>query len=253
MYNISCYWRIAVHGSNSDRSDLRFEVWKPVFVQRDLGVYTIDLLREICNKPVLKRDFTAHGIIVSFGISSQTAQWTRAIQYRGPSFCAVDETGPTLSLWSQYRFLDEIQTKVLKFSSLLFTVTVPLQLSCEFLFLHIKSLYSFYSSITVHWKETGGEPDRKPYPLLYGLTNPYIYLKSENSQDYAQKPQQNCTFMNSASDNAFLCNDYDRRKGGGGGGRIPMRIPLTSLRNEKSSFQCIACGSLNGHSKCTYI
>ncbi len=24
-------------------------------------------------------------------------------------------------------------------------------------------------------------------------------LKSENSQDYAQKPQQNCTFMNSAS------------------------------------------------------
>jgi hypothetical protein len=23
-------------------------------------------------------------------------------------------------------------------------------------------------------------------------------LKSENSQDYAQKPQQNCTFMNSA-------------------------------------------------------
>ncbi len=27
----------------------------------------------------------------------------------------------------------------------------------------------------------------------------YSYLKSENSQDYAQKPQRNCTFMNSAS------------------------------------------------------
>ncbi len=27
----------------------------------------------------------------------------------------------------------------------------------------------------------------------------YGNLKSENSQDYAQKPQQNCTFMNSAS------------------------------------------------------
>jgi hypothetical protein len=29
--------------------------------------------------------------------------------------------------------------------------------------------------------------------------NPYRNLKSENSQDYAQKPQQNCTIMNSAS------------------------------------------------------
>jgi hypothetical protein len=29
--------------------------------------------------------------------------------------------------------------------------------------------------------------------ILYG------YLKSENSQDYAQKPQQDCMFMNSAS------------------------------------------------------
>jgi hypothetical protein len=29
---------------------------------------------------------------------------------------------------------------------------------------------------------------------------------SENSQDYAQKPQQNCTFMNSASElNVDLC------------------------------------------------
>jgi hypothetical protein len=30
--------------------------------------------------------------------------------------------------------------------------------------------------------------------MLYG------YHKSENSQDYDQKPQQNCTFMNSASE-----------------------------------------------------
>jgi hypothetical protein len=46
-------------------------------------------------------------------------------------------------------------------------------------------------------KEKGGKPDRKPYPLPYGLRNPYRNLKSENSQDYAQKPQQNCMFMNS--------------------------------------------------------
>ncbi len=48
-------------------------------------------------------------------------------------------------------------------------------------------------------KEKGGKPDRKPFPLPYGLWNPYRNLKSEISQDYAQKPQRNCTVMNSAS------------------------------------------------------
>ncbi len=47
-------------------------------------------------------------------------------------------------------------------------------------------------------KERGGKPDRKPYPLPNDLRNPYRNLKSENSQDYAQKPERNCTFMNSA-------------------------------------------------------
>jgi hypothetical protein len=36
-------------------------------------------------------------------------------------------------------------------------------------------------------KEKGGNLIRKPYPLPYGLRNPYRNLKSENSQDYAQK------------------------------------------------------------------
>ncbi len=40
-------------------------------------------------------------------------------------------------------------------------------------------------------KEKGGKPDRKPYPLPYGLRN----IKSENSEDYAQKPQRNCTLV----------------------------------------------------------
>jgi hypothetical protein len=48
-------------------------------------------------------------------------------------------------------------------------------------------------------KEKGGKPYRKPYPLPYDLRNPYRNLKSENSQEYAQKPQQDCIFMNSAS------------------------------------------------------
>ena len=40
---------------------------------------------------------------------------------------------------------------------------------------------------------------RRLLQFLYSLRNPYRNLKSENSQDYAQKPQRNCTFMNSAS------------------------------------------------------
>jgi hypothetical protein len=48
-------------------------------------------------------------------------------------------------------------------------------------------------------KEIGGEPDRKPHPIPYGLKNPYGNLKSDNSQDYAQKPQRKCTFMTSAA------------------------------------------------------
>jgi hypothetical protein len=39
-------------------------------------------------------------------------------------------------------------------------------------------------------KEKEGKPDRKPYTLPYCLSNPYRNLESENSQDYAQKPQQ---------------------------------------------------------------
>jgi len=45
--------------------------------------------------------------------------------------------------------------------------------------------------VTVHCK---GERGR----------NPYRKLKSDNSQDYAQKPQRNCTLMNSASEQAFV-------------------------------------------------
>jgi hypothetical protein len=46
-------------------------------------------------------------------------------------------------------------------------------------------------------RDEGGKPDRKPFPYPYGLRNPYRNLISENCQDYVQKPQRNCTFMNS--------------------------------------------------------
>jgi hypothetical protein len=45
----------------------------------------------------------------------------------------------------------------------------------------------------------GGNLIENHTPLPYGLRNPYRNLKSENSQDYTQKPQRDSTFMNSAS------------------------------------------------------
>jgi hypothetical protein len=39
-------------------------------------------------------------------------------------------------------------------------------------------------------KEKRGKLVGKPYPLPYGLRNPYRNLKSDNSKDYAQKPER---------------------------------------------------------------
>ena len=52
--------------------------------------------------------------------------------------------------------MDEIQTKVLKVS-----------------------LIAIHSHIYSFVKEKEGKPDRKPYPLLYGLRNPYKNLEPE--------------------------------------------------------------------------
>jgi hypothetical protein len=84
----------------------------------------------------------------------------------------------------------------------------PLKLYIEiyrFLFLQTHAtFYSFYSLDIVLYeytvKERGGKHDRKPYHLPYnGLRNFYRNLQPENSQDYAQKHQRSCAFMNSAS------------------------------------------------------
>jgi hypothetical protein len=105
-----------------------------------------------------------------------------------------------LPLGSEAEFLGEIQTKVLR----VFLLAIHSHLysfALRFLFLQTHAIsYSFYSSVTVLYtvKEKGGKPDRKPYPLPFGLRNPHRNPKSENSQDYAQNPQRNCTFMNSA-------------------------------------------------------
>jgi hypothetical protein len=43
--------------------------------------------------------------------------------------------------------------------------------------------------------EKGGNSDRKPYPIIYGLRNLYRNRKSEISQDYVQKPLKSCMFV----------------------------------------------------------
>jgi hypothetical protein len=72
------------------------------------------------------------------------------------------------------KFWDEIQTKVLR---------VFLLVIHSYLYSFAKDLFfvKLTQPLTVSVKEKGGKPDRKPHPLPYGLRNPYINLKSENS------------------------------------------------------------------------
>ncbi len=62
-----------------------------------------------------------------------------------------------------------------------------------------RNLLQFLHFVTEHRKGERRKTWSKTIPLSYSLRNPCRILKSENSQDYAQKPQRNCTFMNSAS------------------------------------------------------
>jgi hypothetical protein len=51
-------------------------------------------------------------------------------------------------------------------------------------------------------KEKGEKPNNKTrqHPLSYNLRNPYRNIISDNSQNYAQKPQRTCTFLILVSD-----------------------------------------------------
>jgi hypothetical protein len=104
------------------------------------------------------------------------------------------------TFYDEAEFSDEIQTKVLRVFLLaihchLYSVTLRLL----FLPTHATS-YSLTVMLQYTFKKRR-KHDRKPYPLPYGLRNPYRRLKSENSQGYSQKPQRNCKFMYSASGN----------------------------------------------------
>ncbi len=73
----------------------------------------------------------------------------------------------------------------------------PLQLYFEVLFLQTHATsYSFYSSLTVYCKEERRKNWEKTIPPSHWFKKS---IESESSQDYAQKPQRNCMFTNSAS------------------------------------------------------
>ncbi len=91
--------------------------------------------------------------------------------------------------WTKSRQKSQSPSTALPWDFYFFKLALPLIVST------VQLLYTV--------KEKGGKPDRKPYPLPYGLRNPYRNLKSDNSQDCVQKPQRNCTFMNSASGSHF--------------------------------------------------
>jgi hypothetical protein len=92
----------------------------------------------------------------------------------------------------RHEFLDKNQDKSLKSFPPCYSQSPVYSFALRFLFLrnHATS-YSFYRK--------KGENLKKTNPLPYGLRNTYRNLKSENSQDYAQRPQRTCKFMNSAS------------------------------------------------------
>jgi hypothetical protein len=119
-----------------------------------------------------------------------------------PPPCAGYSTFPRsqLSSFSSYHSIQRPNSRTKSrqrlFCSLLFkaTSTASLEISISS---NSRNLLPFLQFSYCNVKETGGKPNRNPYPLPYGLRNPNRYRKSENSQDYAKKPQPNCTFMNS--------------------------------------------------------
>ncbi len=100
---------------------------------------------------------------------------------------------------TEAEFVDEIQIKVWK----VFLLAIHSHLysfALRFLFLQtLATSYSLYSSVTVHCKGERKKTWQKTIPpslwFKKSIPKPQVW----DSQDYAQKPQLNCTFMNSSS------------------------------------------------------
>ncbi len=99
---------------------------------------------------------------------------------------------PTAWVFSaEAKFLDEIQTKFLG----IFLLAIHSHLySFALKYFYLFKLTQPLTVFTVQLLYTV-----KRYPFPFGLQNSNWNLKPENSQDYVQKPQLTCTFMNSAS------------------------------------------------------
>ncbi len=90
------------------------------------------------------------------------------------------------------KFLEEIETKVLGvfLLAILFTVTS----TAFYLFKLMQPLTYFFN---VHWKEENLIENYIPHSLWF---KKFI----QNSQDYVEKPQRNCTVLNLASGQAVF-------------------------------------------------
>jgi len=90
---------------------------------------------------------------------------------------------------TEAEFLDEIQTNVLRaFLLAIHSHLTSTALSWDIYFFKLTLPFTIQILYEYTVKERRNH-DR----------NPYKNFKSENSQDYAQKPQRNCMFMNSSS------------------------------------------------------
>ncbi len=99
------------------------------------------------------------------------------------------------SLFYRGRILGRIQTKAWRVF-LLIIQSHLFRFALKYLFLQTHATFCSFCSALLYTVKKGGKHDRKPHPVPYGLIN----LKSENSQDYAQKPLWNRMLMNSASE-----------------------------------------------------
>jgi hypothetical protein len=98
------------------------------------------------------------------------------------------------------RILGRIETKAWRvFLLFIHCYLNSFALRCKLLQTHATFYVFLQFSYWTLQRRKRGKPDRKTYPLPFGLRNPCINLKSENSQDYAKKPQRNSMFMNSTS------------------------------------------------------
>ncbi len=142
------------------------------------------LMRSSCEESFILLTFTVIKVLILRGVA---VMWNRKSLQRPNSWTK------SIQMFSEFSFL-------------LFTVTSTAFPWDLYFFKHTQPLTYFCSKVTVHCKgeEKGGKPDRKPYHLPNSLRNQYRNLKSENSQDNAQKLQRNCTFMNSASTVALV-------------------------------------------------